>query len=142
MNQSIFDLAPCLPQLYLRFQLTHSETAFSLSACVRPPRVLLRSSSKNLPVRHNKLYYALFCSLSRRLVEALIVNACEIIPFASKICDYFFPSAVVQMFPNKNRQLRCQVAIMLKNITICFSSFLQNAEGKSLVKRTKIFNIA
>lgn len=80
---------------YLRFQLTHSETAFFLSACLRPPfyssRVLLRFSSKNLPAQHNKLYYALFYSLSHRLVEAPILNASrEIIPSASKIRDYFF----------------------------------------------------
>lgn len=76
---------------YLRFQLTHSETAFSLSACLRPSRVLLRFSSKNLPSRHNKLYYVFFCSLSRRLVEVLIVNVSrEIIPSVSKTCDNFF----------------------------------------------------
>lgn len=99
-SSSTFGVIPRSPTQYLKFQPTHSETAFSVSACLRPPS---RFSSKNLPARHNRLSYALFRSPFRRLFEALIAKASrKIIPSASKTCQHFFPSILVQVCtPNK-----------------------------------------
>lgn len=102
-STSTFGIASRSPTQYLKFQPTHSETAFSLSACLRPPSRFLRFSSKNLPARHNRLYYALFCSPFRRLVEALIAKASrKIIPSASKTYHRFFLSIVIQVLRIKS----------------------------------------
>lgn len=66
-----FGVCPRLPTRYLKFQPTHGQTAFSVSACLRPPPLHLRSNIRepaSLPAPHNKLYYALF--LVQVLVEA------------------------------------------------------------------------
>lgn len=112
------------PTQYLKFQPTHSETAFSLSACLYPysafPTFLVEE-----PARHNRLYYALFRFPFRRLAEASIAKSSRKSfsqNYAVEDLLPFFPLYRCSGAPKKIDS--SELYATMKNIMISFFLFL------------------